>query len=201
MKLVVITPETTAPVETEMVNRLFEQGLERLHLRKKDFGIAAYHAYLQEVDPQYHNRISIHEQYDLILTYPALGIHCKNHALHDKTQMNHLVELHAPRLSASVHSWREVEENAYRLDYVFISPVFSSISKKGYTASPQLLRDFPENRSGSSEIIGLGGITDSNISILHEIGFNGAAVLGFVWEATDPLAAFSLLQNKVNAMR
>lgn len=39
------------------------------------------------------------------------------------------------------------------------------------------------------------GITKDNLSMVREYGFEGAAVLGSVWEAPNPEAAFLELQN------
>ncbi len=201
MKLILITPETTSPAEASLVNHLFELGLERLHLRKKDLGKENYLHYLQQIDPVHYHRIAVHEQFDLVHTYSTLGLHCKNHVLHDKTQMDRLLELEPASLSASLHSWRELEENQYPLDYVFISPVFNSISKKGYQASVDLdrLSRLKESATALPDIIALGGVTGSHIPILYEKGFDGVAVLGAVWEDTDPVAAFGRLQKVVSA--
>ncbi len=201
MKLIVITPENTVPEEASQVNQLFQLGLDRLHLRKKDFGSDQYHAYLQQIDPEYHHRIAVHEQFDLVLAYHSLGLHCKNHVLHDQTQMKRILELYPISLSASVHSWREVEENSYPLNYVFISPVYNSISKKGYQASIDLnyLQPLKDNAATDlPAVVALGGITHAHIPELFQKGFDGVAVLGAIWEEADPLAAFSKIKNAIS---
>lgn len=201
MQLILITPEQTVPHETALVNQLFDLGLQRLHLRKKDYAITAYHHYLDDIHQQYHARIAVHEQFGLVKAFPSLGLHCKNYLLHDQTQMDAIIDLSPASLSASVHSWREIEENRYPFDYVFISPVFDSISKKGYAAAIDMagMQLLKQNAAIDARkipaVIALGGVDHTNIPTLHAHGFDGAAVLGAVWEAADPLTAFQKLQD------
>ena len=77
---------------------------------------------------------------------------------------------------------------AHDVDYCFLSPIFDSLSKKGYSAA------FPAEtlrRAGSEGIIdrhvyALGGITPERLPQLQEWGFGGAAMLGYLWEETSP---------------
>ena len=68
------------------------------------------------------------------------------------------------------------------MDYVFLSPIFDSISKQGYKGvfSENVLR----NAEGiiDAKVIALGGVTFSAIPWLQSLNFGGAAFLGDVWE-------------------
>ena len=115
--------------------------------------------------------------------------------------MSRILELYPISLSASVHSWREVEENNYPLNYVFISPVYNSISKKGYQASIDLnyLQPLKDNAATDlPAVVALGGVTHAHIPELFQKGFDGVAVLGAIWEEADPLAAFSKIKNAIS---
>ena len=43
------------------------------------------------------------------------------------------------------------------------------------------------NRKYCPEIVALGGVSSSNLAILQKSGFDGAAMLGAIWQAEDPL--------------
>jgi thiamine-phosphate pyrophosphorylase len=104
----------------------------------------------------------------------------------------------APLFSTSLHSWEELEmiEGA-GLSYVFMSPVFDSISKPGYTANPSLLQrpagPYP------CKVIGLGGIDKNRIGELVRGGWDGAAVLGWIWE--DPGTAIGRYEQLNNSIK
>ena len=66
--------------------------------------------------------------------------------------------------------------------YVFLSPVFDSISKQGYSAafSPDTL--FRASAEGiiDSKVFALGGVTPDKAGLLSTLGFGGAVMLGCV---------------------
>ena len=90
--------------------------------------------------------------------------------------------------------------------YVFISPVFNSISKVGYNAAIDLnelsgLRNTCITARGYCPgIIGLGGVGSRELPSLKSAGFDGAAVLGAVWQAKDPVAETARLLGAAKAL-
>lgn len=83
----------------------------------------------------------------------------------------------------SCHSFEEVEALDGQLPYCFLSPIFDSISKRGYHAKfdkNELKAFFKKKRT--IKVIGLGGITAENYTELLDLGFDGGAFLGSIWE-------------------
>jgi len=83
-------------------------------------------------------------------------------------------------VSTSVHSWEEFARLPEGLAYAFISPLFDSISKPGYGANPELLRQ-PAGPMPCMPIA-LGGVGGDNLRELLRRGWKGAAVLGWIWD-------------------
>ena len=82
----------------------------------------------------------------------------------------------------SRHSIKELE-NIADYEYVFLSPIFDSISKTGYIhafTSEDLLN---AKSAGliNKQVIALGGINAENIPIARQYGFGGVAVIGALW--------------------
>ena len=90
-------------------------------------------------------------------------------------------------------------EETTRYDYVFISPVFDSISKQGYKAAidpagrGQLAQWARQHTTTLPRIVALGGVNAACIPALLEHGFDGAALLGAVWESDNPVAAYEAI--------
>lgn len=83
----------------------------------------------------------------------------------------------------------------------FLSPIYGSISKPGYEAA------FPDADALASALAGarypvlaLGGVTPDKFEELRELGFAGAALLGAVWQAPDPVAAFEAALRQAEAL-
>lgn len=94
-----------------------------------------------------------------------------------------------------------LELNNYRPEkrdkYVFVSPVFNSISKNGYNSSFDLaelkisLKQFHDKKNNDApQVIALGGMDEDKIGIARKIGFDGIALLGAVWHSHDPIEKF-----------
>ncbi|HEX8656600.1 MAG TPA: thiamine phosphate synthase, partial [Hymenobacter sp.] len=106
-------------------------------------------------------------------------------------------------LSTSFHSLAEISQHRRRYDYVFLSPIFNSLSKQGYEAAFDLakvaatLRQLQQRASSGPQVIALGGIEGHRLAAVRRAGFAGAAVLGAVWQQADPVAAFRALHSVV----
>ena len=79
--------------------------------------------------------------------------------------------------------------------YVFLSPIFNSISKLGYksTFSEDSLEQML--RKTSYDVIALGGVDEDKIEQARKWGFSGVAVLGSVWKSKDPIEKFKRIQS------
>ena len=92
-------------------------------------------------------------------------------------------------ISCSCHTIEEVITQKDSKDYVFLSPIFDSISKVGYHAafSPTLLKQAAIENVIDEKVIALGGITAKNIPLVKEWHFGGVALLGDIWKRmSDP---------------
>lgn len=70
------------------------------------------------------------------------------------------------------------------MDYVFLSPIFDSISKSGYRSafSYARLRDAADRGVIDEKVVALGGVTFDKIPLLSSLHFGGAAMLGAIWK-------------------
>lgn len=206
MKLLVITHPDKIEAEAERITALFREGLELLHLRKPDWDFGKFETLLKQLPPQYYRKVVIHSHFKLIEKYNLRGIHLKGEYLSGthKQELKEIFKLATKRnitISASMHSFREIEENKWMFDYVFLSPVFDSISKKGYQSGfdPEVLGKFMKEYKGAIPIIALGGIDENNIEKIVSIGFSGAALLGSVWSEGVSVDKFRNIRSKANA--
>ena len=85
-------------------------------------------------------------------------------------------------ISTGLHSIDELSDLPFTPDFVLLSPVFDSISKSGYCANAGLLELKEQLATRPMPILAMGGVTSANISRCYELGFDGAAVLGDIWE-------------------
>ena len=183
MKLVVISRPDFFKDETHTLNRLFGQGLERLHLRKPNASREQLAKWIEEIDSAYRSWIVVHDHHDLALEYGLGGIHLnsRNPNIPDWLDRSRFT------LSRSCHTIAEVEACQGDFDYVFLSPIFDSISKQGYQAgfTKEELADAKARGILSKNVYALGGITFENLQEVERLGFEGAAMLGGFWTSEE----------------
>lgn len=197
MKLIVISHPSWIENENEAIRVLFENGLEYFHLRKPDATMDAYRMFLEKINPDFHRHIIIHNHFELINDYKIKGIH-----LNSKTEGVFLT--FTKHKSRSCHSFKEIIEYKAFYDYLFLSPIFDSISKHDYQAAflTQDLKEARKKKIIDDKVIALGGIDTVTVNQLKEWKFGGIGVLGFLWEdyalskdAHRLLSNFTLLQQ------
>ncbi|MSH99582.1 thiamine phosphate synthase, partial [Escherichia coli] len=71
--------------------------------------------------------------------------------------------------------------------YVFMSPIYDSISKVNYysTYTAEELRQAQKDKIIDCKVMALGGINEDNLQEIKDFGFGGAVVLGDVWNKFD----------------
>ena len=190
MKLIVITTPVFLPDEAAHINALFEAGLEILHLRKPHSSVDEVESLVQSVSEPFRNRIILHEHFGLVEKYGLKGIH-----LNARNPV--APEGYHGHISRSCHSLQEVEEWKPSCDYVFLSPIYDSISKEGYGAhfTAEQLQDARLRGLIDEKVVALGGICADNIPEVNSFGFGGVALLGDIWnrENADFLPHFHQL--------
>lgn len=175
MRLIVITPEKPVAAEAAAIMTMLDHGVERVHLRHPGMSADDVSAIIEKIDTQYHHRLSLNDFHELAARY-GCGIHLNRRNPVPPENFSGLT-------SRSCHSIKEAAEAAVGTAYRFISPVFDSISKHGYTAAftdSELRRAFTDG-SLDADTFALGGISCGNIPLLRDIGFSGVAVLGAAW--------------------
>lgn len=188
MKWIIITTPTFISHEAKYIYQLFEAGIDLLHLRKPDSTPEKYEQLLQKIDPKWYPQIVIHDHFELCEKYHLHGIHLNRRNCQ-------IPENFQGSISRSCHSFEEVTESLDNtspdfpkgskptFDYVFLSPIFDSISKIGYkhSFSNRDLEDAGNSGIINKKVIALGGIIPQFIPQLRAWNFGGAAFLGDVW--------------------
>jgi thiamine-phosphate pyrophosphorylase len=205
MRINILTPDFSVPDETALVQPMLEHEAVVLHLRKPDASAKEYRQYLDSIPARLHHKIILHGAFELAKEYPVKGIHLNSH-LRTGTALNELLATFSDStltLSSSFHNWEEIATTTVAWDAAFISPVFDSISKKGYKAAIPLhqcsviQQQLMETHGHRPQILGLGGVDRHNIQQLHQNGFDGAVLLGSIWASEKPLTALNMLLDSL----
>ena len=183
--VIVITYPTAIADEATIINNLFEEGLEILHIRKPGVAMDEIRGLIQKIKPQYHHRIALHQHHELARDFGIKRLHYTE-TNRRKMSDEALIKLKPENyiLSTSIHQVQEYNSLSTLFDYTFFGPVFNSISKQEYASSLKNDFVFPAN-DDHPKVIAIGGIDATNIQQAMDMQFNGVAVLGTIWQKPE----------------
>lgn len=141
----------------------------------------------------------INDHVDIALKIGAQGVHLGQSDMHPDKARLYLG-------SEAIIGWSlESLDDLYRLpdtvDYVAVSPVFRTFTKN-YVAAPLGLRGLHELRLRCKKpLIGIGGISVSNVIEVLQQGVDGVAIVSAILGADDPKIAAEELMHVIKSFR
>ena len=176
MKLILLTPPDFFVEEDKILTALFEEGMDLLHLRKPQTEPIYSERLLTLIPDNHHNQIVVHDHFYLKEEFNLRGIHLNSR---NPKAPDH----YKGHLSKSIHDIEELKSDKKKYNYVFLSPIFDSISKSNYTSAFEMdvLKKAAAEKIIDKSVMALGGITTDNIQMMKDLGFGGVVILGDLW--------------------
>lgn len=179
MRRIGITSEVEVFREQERIINFIQSGyIDYFHIRKPSFSEQQMREYLAVFPNEVRQKLSLHDFHSLAFEMGIGGIHInkRNPILRE--------EYKAKRISVSCHSIEQVKEWKEKANYMFLSPIFDSISKNGYKSAFSFneLKKYFNDKILDNKVVALGGVTKDNIKELENIGFSSCALLSDLWQ-------------------
>lgn len=173
MKLIAITKPYCENDEAAFIRRLFESGFDIVHLRKPETDINYCRALLEKLTEGERMKIIVHDYHILYEEFSLKGVHINKN-------VTTLPKDYQGFKTRSCHSFEEVVKYKNDFDYVFLSPIFDSISKVGYKSAftEEMLKEASDKGIIDEKVVALGGVTFDKIPYLKELNFGGVAMMG-----------------------
>ena len=180
MKIIAITTPNFIECEASVIPHLLQLGVDLVHIRKPSATSEQLALLLNSLPTWCYDQLVVHDCLELANKHNLKGVHLnrRNHTVPDNFKGS---------VSMSCHSLEEVEIKKDMADYVFLSPIFNSISKNGYNSafSKEELHNAMKQGTIDKKVIALGGVSLANIETVKDLGFGGAALLGDIWYRTE----------------
>ncbi len=127
LRIIVITDTPFMRSEADTVSMLLDEGVERVHLRKPGSDESDMRRLIEGIDPRLYPRLTLQDHLPLAAEYGIGGVHlnARNKSVPDSF---------GGLVSRSCHTFDELSRCTGE-DYMFLSPLFDSISKRGYRAA------------------------------------------------------------------
>ena len=176
MLKIAITQPKAIDREATTIRRLLAEGFDIVHLRKPDADIDYCRGLLRQLTAEQRGKIVIHDHLALYEEFSLRGVHINRN-------VTHLPDSYRGSRTRSCHSFEEVISYKPTCDYLFLSPIFDSISKSGYRSafSHTDLQRASDEGVIDERVIALGGVSPDKFAYLEALHFGGVAMLGAIW--------------------
>lgn len=183
MKIIAITPPHAIENEVVIIRQLFAKGIDIVHLRKhqsefEGIDVISYlHKILSALTSEECNKIIIHD-------YPTLYEEFSLKGIHINKNITSLPKNYTGYKTRSCHSFDEILKYKNEYDYLFLSPIFDSISKPDYKSpfTHESLQQASLEGIIDNKVIALGGVTFDKIPYLQSLNFGGVAMIGGIYD-------------------
>ena len=176
MKIIAITSPKIIDEDVYLIRNLLKMGVFSIHLRKPEATIHECRQLLAQLTTEERANIIIHDYPELYDEFSLKGIHINKN-------ITSLPDGYSGLKTRSCHTFEEIEKHKNEYDYLFLSPIFDSISKVGYKSNFTKDKLLKASAQGiiDSKVIALGGITLDMIPYFEELNFGGIAMIGGIY--------------------
>ena len=180
MKLILLTTPDFFVQENTIINSLFSEGLDMLHILKPQSEPVYCERLLKLIDKEWHKKIVTHEHFYLKSEFKLRGIHLSQR---NPTPPNK----YRGHVSCSCYSLEDVERRKGKCDYVFLSQIFQGISRPDLRGSfsDEELYDGKSRGVIDNKVMAFGGISIDRIDQVKDYGFGGVVIFGDIWKRFD----------------
>lgn len=176
MKIIAITTPKVIDEDVLIITALLNRGIDIVHLRKPDSNVEECRELLAKLTVDQRENIIIHDYPELYFEFSLKGIHVNRN-------ISSLPKEYFGLRTRSCHSFEEIIRYKNDYDYLFLSPIFDSISKVGYKSNfnKEELKNASNKGIIDEKVIALGGVTFDKIAYLEDLGFGGVAMIGEIY--------------------
>lgn len=195
MELIVVSAPKKRDGEAGEVIRMFEAGLERFHLRKPGASKKYIKEFIEQIPVKYRNRIVIHSNHRYAWKYKLGGIHISKKHRKNKFRLRLRLTWYRMRnqsfiITRSCHKLADLSHRYPFYSYVLLSPVFDSISVNDFAGGFSQRGLSASLEKSDIRVFAMGGVEPGNFQTIADLGFSGAAVLGYIWSSNSPFEAY-----------
>jgi thiamine-phosphate pyrophosphorylase len=177
--------------------------LEELHIRKPKCEKEVMIKFISQIDPKFHNRLVLHNNYSLVNTFDIQKIHLSHDWIFNFATNLYLNQIILGGKKISKSTTLVTCSSLYKpiagINELILGPVFSKYSAN---ITNQLIKTEALEkalRHSKLPVIGLGGVYAESLDFFENVGFKGVAMQSSIWKSMDPVKAFVEMRDRNNA--
>jgi thiamine-phosphate pyrophosphorylase len=195
MELIALSSPDPNRKEIDLIQGLFDAGLDAYHLRKPGASRKQLEAILQPLEAGQRARIVLHGHPDLALKMELQGVHASS-SFHKPGLVTlfrrQLFSLRFRSIQRSItcHSLERLTNTRFGFTSLVLSPVFHTISNRNISAGFDEKGIRQALRRVELPVYALGGIDEKTVTQARDMGFSGVILQGTLWRHDRPIESF-----------
>ena len=201
MQKILFTNSVDVTFEAEKINKMFQLGLDILHIRKSNYTKEKLKQFIQKIDLVNHPKIMIHDHYELLADFKLKGIH-----INRKYRKNFWFNFYTLKrirnkykdicISYSADSISQINHlQKKNISYIILGRIFSSNTTNRISLNFNKNELIQLNTNSKTPIIALGGIDNFTTHKSILMGFTGIALQSFIWDSINSIENFTQIIN------
>lgn len=180
MKLVIMTRPTFFVEEDKILDALFNEGLDDLHLYKPDSSPVYLERLLSLLPEDEYKRMTVHSHYYLKNEFKLGGIHIDD-------PFAEKPDGYKGNITRTCTDLSQLKAMKKKSKCVFLKNIFDSVTDESETASfnPFDLSESARKGLIDKHVYAMGGMTLDRIKTVKEMGFGGVVICGDLWNRFD----------------
>ena len=180
MKLVIMTKSTFFVEEDKILEALFDEGMDNLHLFKPGSSPMYSERLLSLLPEEYYKKITVHEHYYLKNEYDLAGIHIDD-------PKAPVPDGYRGKDSRTCTDLADLKEMKKKSRYVFLKNIFDCIEfpEENSTFTLEELAKASDDGLIDRKVYALGGMSLDNMRMARDLGFGGVVICGDLWNRFD----------------
>ena len=206
MRIIAFSHSNFIPGEAAILKDILPL-VDGLHIRKNDSlndrnSFVNWNRLLDGLPENQRHKVWIHDHYELAIQFHLGGIHLSRKSLKANKGLGVYAALHSLDTSASCHDLKDAASLIDLYERVFICPLFDSISKRDHKSGFDLNQVKNElSKERNTEVIALGGVAIEHVDTIEDLGFDGLALLGSLWQANDPIEYLEAINHQCRRLK
>lgn len=199
MKLIAFTNPYEITFEADVINRLFREGLDELHIRKPQFTKVDTIQFIEKIDEEHRSKIILHSYYQLAPKFNLGGVHIDSE-WRKSSLLNYILKKIILRnkqfkIVSSSHNYHIIEQKHFAVDEMIIGPVLCKTSETN--SNPTMRIDGLEKalKHKKQRVAGMGGVTAQKMDFFEVLGFDAVVIQSAIWKSSDPVRAFIQIRD------
>ena len=187
--------------EIEIINELFQNKLDALHVNKPAMSKKELTSFINKIDPEYHSKIVLYQHHFLAKKFNCKAIHLKRKKLNSFfAKFKHIMlKLSIPnlRLTTTISPSSLRNSKDLEVEYALVGPIYKKYSEDNVRLLFDRFKLKKWISNSNIKSIAFGSIDNSNVDTIENLGFDGLILNSAIWRSHEPIEDFKEMILKV----